>query len=234
MRNEQVLERVPLFADLDPAERGSLAASMRRRAFKRGDVLFHREDPGTLLYCIVSGTVRIFLPTSGGDEVTLYILKAGEVFGEIALFDELPRSASAMALEDVIVLTLDRAHVLASLAEYPQTVARILADLSQRLRRANSMIEDIITLNVPGRISKKLLELCRDHGTKSDAGITIGLTFTQQDLASMIGATRESANKVLRNYQTRGLLRLDNHTCTVLKPEALRRQVELSGPGGDF
>jgi len=73
----------------------------------------------------------------------------------------------------------------------------------------------------------------RDHGTQSGDSITIGLTFTQQDLASMVGATRESTNKVLRNYQSRGLLRLDNHTCTVLKPEALRRQMELSGPVGD-
>ena len=234
MENDQVLERVPLFAGLDLRERAALAQGMRRRAFKRGDVLFHREDQGTLLYCIVSGTVRIFLPTGTGEEVTLDVLGAGEVFGELSLFDQLPRSASAVALEDLLVLTLDRTHVLASLAEYPQTVSRVLAELSQRLRGANSMIEDIITLNVPGRICKKLLELSEGHGRPTEGGISIGIIFTQQELASMIGATRESTNKVLRNFQARGLLRMDNRGCTILKPEALRRHLALSSPGMDF
>jgi CRP/FNR family transcriptional regulator, cyclic AMP receptor protein len=234
MENDQVLERVPLFAGLDPRERAALGQGMRRRTFKRGDVLFHREDQGTLLYCIVSGVVRIFLPTGTGEEVTLDVLGPGTVFGELSLFDEQPRSASAAALEDLSVLTLDRTHVLATLSDYPRAMSRILAELSQRLRRANTMIEDIITLNVPGRVCKKLLDLSAGHGKPGDGGIVIGITFTQQELASMIGATRESTNKVLRNFQSRGLLRLDNRGCTILKPEALRRQLALSSPGLDF
>jgi CRP/FNR family transcriptional regulator, cyclic AMP receptor protein len=229
MQESDVLGNVPLFSGLEQAEREALARSMRKRTFKRGDVVFHREDPGLLLYCIISGRVRIYLPTGSGDEVTLDILKAGEVFGELAVFDELPRSASAMALEDLVVLTLDRAHVLASIAEYPHAASRILAELSQRLRHTNNMLEDIITLDVPGRISKKLLELCDEHGTKTATGIVIGVTFTQQEIASMIGATRESTNKVLRNFQSRGLVRMDGHTLTVLRPEVLRQRVFLGG-----
>src|SRR5947209_13045012 len=96
MSDAEILNRVPLFAGLERPEQEALARGMRRRAYKRGDVLFHRDDPGSLLYCIISGHVRIYLPTGTGDEVTLDVMKPGEVFGELAVFDELPRSASAM------------------------------------------------------------------------------------------------------------------------------------------
>lgn len=225
MTDTDVLQRVPIFSRLDPADRESLARAMRRRTYKRGDVLFHRDDEGSLLYCILSGRVRIFLPTGAGEEVTLDILKPGDVFGELAVFDELPRSASASALEDVAVLTLDRTTVLSSLADHPKAAGSILAELSRRLRHANSMIEDIITLDVPGRICKKLLELSDEHGTRTPQGIQIGVRFTQGELASMIGATRESTNKVLRNFQSRGLIRMEGQSLTILRPDLLRQRV---------
>jgi CRP/FNR family cyclic AMP-dependent transcriptional regulator len=225
MVDTDVLQRVPIFAGLEPAEREALARGMRKRTYRRGDVLFHRDDQGSLLYCIIAGRVRIFLPTGMGEEVTLDILKPGGVFGELAVFDERPRSASASAIDDVTVLTLDRTQVLAWLAEHPGGAGRILAALSRRLRHANNMIEDIITLDVPGRICKKLLELSDEHGTSTPQGIQIGIRFTQQELASMIGATRESTNKVLRNFQSRGLIRMDGQTLTILRPDLLRQRV---------
>ena len=233
MIDAEVLSKVPLFAGLDLVEREGLARGMRKRSYKRGDVLFHRDDQGSLLYCIATGRVRIYLPTGAGEEVTLDILKSGEFFGELAVFDELPRSASAMAVEDVTVLTLDRVHVLTSLSEYPQAAGRILAELSRRLRHATEMIEDIITLDVPGRICKRLLELADEHGSGTAQGIRINIKFTQQELASMIGATRESTNKVLRNFQTRGLIRMDGQTLTVLRPDLLRQRVAFMAGGGD-
>lgn len=225
MVDAEALNKVPLFAGLDLAEREGLAKGMRRRAYRRGDVLFHRDDQGSLLYCIVSGRVRIYLPTSVGEEVTLDILKPGEFFGELAVLDELPRSASAMAVEDVTVLTLDRQHVLATLSEFPHAAQRILAEFSNRLRRATQMIEDVITLDVPGRLCKQLLELADEHGTKTSQGIVINVKFTQQDLASMIGATRESTNKVLRNFQARSLIRMEGQSLIVLRPDLLRQRI---------
>jgi CRP/FNR family transcriptional regulator/CRP/FNR family cyclic AMP-dependent transcriptional regulator len=232
MLDADVLDKVPLLAGLDRVEREGLTREMRRRTYRRGEILFHRDDEGSLLYVILSGLVRIYLPTGSGDEVTLDILKPGDILGELALFDELPRSASAMAIEDLTVLTLDRANVLASLAEYPKAAGRILAELSRRLRAANSMIEDIITLDVPGRICKKLLQLSDEHGTKTPQGIRIDVRLTQQELASMIGATRESTNKVLRNFQARGVIRVDGQTLTVLRPNLLRERGALPGSDG--
>jgi CRP-like cAMP-binding protein len=232
MLDGSVLEKVPIFSGLETAERESLVKGMRKRSYRRGDVLFHRDDQGSLLYVIVVGRVRIYLPTGTGDEVTLDILKPGGVFGELAVFDEMPRSASAMALEEVSVLTLDRAQVLAWLTEYPRAAARILAELARRLRHTNNMLEDIITLDVPGRICKKLLELSDQHGSKTPQGIQIGIRFTQQELASMIGATRESTNKVLRNFQARGLIRMDGQTLTVTRPDLLRQRIAYLNEGG--
>src|SRR5450755_3739176 len=98
MPDTDILNRVPMFAGLEPAEQEALGKGMRRRTYKRGEVLFHRDDQGSLLYCILSGHVRIYLPTGTGEEVTLDVLKPGEIFGELAVFDDLPRSASAMAV----------------------------------------------------------------------------------------------------------------------------------------
>jgi CRP/FNR family transcriptional regulator/CRP/FNR family cyclic AMP-dependent transcriptional regulator len=233
MPDTDILDRVPIFAGLEAREHEALSKGMRRRTYKRGEVLFHRDDQGSLLYCILSGHVRIYLPTGTGEEVTLDVLKPGEIFGELAVFDDLPRSASAMAVEDVVVVTLDRTHVLSSLSEYPRAAGRILAELSGRLRQTNQMLEDIITLDVPGRICKKLLELARDHGTPTPHGVVIGIRFTQQELASMIGATRESTNKVLRNFQARGLIKVDGQTLTLVRPEVLRQRIEYAVLGGD-
>jgi CRP/FNR family cyclic AMP-dependent transcriptional regulator len=230
MVDANVLDKVPLLIGLDRAERESLTRDMRKRSYRRGEILFHRDDEGSLLYVIVSGLVRIYLPTGTGEEVTLDILKPGDILGELAVFDDLPRSASAMALEDLTVLTLDRTSVMASLAEYPKAAGRILAELSRRLRSTNSMIEDIITLDVPGRICKKLLQLSEEHGTKTPQGIRIEVRLTQQELASMIGATRESTNKVLRNFQARGVIRVDGQTLTILRPNLLRERGALAGP----
>ena len=228
MVDADILKQVPLFEGLDAAEREGLAQGMRRRAYKRGDVLFHRDDQGSVLYFIVTGRVRIYLPTSTGEEVTLDLLKAGDFFGELAVLDELPRSASAAAVEDVVVLTLDRQMLFSVLAEYPQAAARILAEFSQRFRHATQMIEDIITLDVPGRICKQLLGLAEEYGVDTGQGIRINVKLTQQELASMIGATRESTNKVLRNFHARGLIRIDGQTLLVLRPDLLRQRV------GDF
>ncbi len=219
------LAQVPLFADLDADSLGELAAVVRQRVFRPGEVIFHRGDPGQVLYLINTGKVKICLTSPEGQEVSLAVLGPGECFGELALFDGQPRSADAQAIERVETHALQRADFIKAVLQHPRIAVQVLHVLSGRLRQTDEMIQDLLFLDVHGRVAKKLLELSESHGVRTPSGIRIELRLTQGELAAMVGASRESVNKVMGYLTDKQYITTDKHRTTVTRLAELRRRI---------
>lgn len=209
----------PLFACLSLDERGTLAQRMRMKRYVRDEVIFHREDPAGHLYVIVAGTVKIALPDENGREVVVAIERGGDAFGELALFDDSPRSATVTALAESEMLLLARRDFLDVLESNPQAMSRMLGLLAQMVRRSSSRVEDLVFLDLPGRVAKCLLDLSEVAGERHE------IELTQEDLASFVGATRVSVNRVLADLEKRGAIAIGRRHITVKDAELLRGDV---------
>jgi CRP/FNR family transcriptional regulator/CRP/FNR family cyclic AMP-dependent transcriptional regulator len=219
------LKQVPLFAGLADEDVRELMAVARRRIFRSGEVIFHRDDPGQVLYVIKEGKVKISLFSPDGQEISLIVFGKGECFGEFAILDGLPRSADAVALERVECYTLQRSDFHKAIMKNPKIAIQVLEVLSKRLRTTDQMIEDLIFLDVYGRVAKKLLELADSHGSKVGNGIRIDVRLTQQELASMVGASRESVNKVMGYFTDKNFISTDKHRITLHRIVELKRRI---------
>src|SRR5687767_12461195 len=222
---EQLLGQMVLFTELPPSRLAELAQMVRRRTYRRGETIFHKADPGDSLYLITDGQVKIVLPSDTGEEMTLGVLQTGDMFGELALFDGLPRSATMVAVENTEVLLLYRDDFLGFIGRNPEVATALLGVLSRRLRATDEWIEDAIFLDVPGRLAKRLLDLADRHGKQTDRGVEIDLKLTQQGLAAMVGATRESVNKHLGWVRDHHLITLDGQRIILLRPAELRKRI---------
>jgi len=218
-------KQVSFFADLPEEEIKALSSATKRRTFRAGEVIFHRDDPGQVLYMIKEGKVKICIISPDGQEVSLAVLGKGEYFGEFALLDGLPRSTDAVALEKVECYTLQRSDFLNAILKNPKIAILVLEALSKRLRTTDQMVEDLIFLDVYGRVAKKLLELADTHGVKTGEGVLIDVRLTQQELASMVGASRESVNKVLGYFTDKNFISTDKHRITIHNTNDLKRRI---------
>src|SRR5216684_7488172 len=172
---DRLLSQVPLFAELATDRIHELAQIVRRRTYHRGETIFHKGDPGNGLYILTGGQVKIVLPSETGEEAVLAMLEPGEFFGELALFDGQPRSATVVAVQNTEVLVLHRDDFMSFVGRNPEVVSALFAALSRRLRDADEMIEDAIFLDVPGRLAKRLLDLAEKHGRPEGQGVAIDL-----------------------------------------------------------
>ena len=224
MSRVTMLRKVPLFAGLSDHELEVLAGSLGRRTFAKGMIIFHKGSPGQTLYIIESGKVRIFIISESGQEISVNIYGPGDVFGELALLDGLPRSAGAVAVEKSVTFTLHRDDFLRHLEAYPRMSRSIMEVLSTRLRYTTIYAESLSFLDVYGRVAAKLLELADRYGVKKD-GIEIDLRLTQAELATWVAATRESVNKVLRTFRDHGLIEVEAQRITILDLPGLKRRI---------
>lgn len=219
------LKQVPLFAGLEDEDIRELMSVAKRRTFRSGEVIFHREDPGQVLYVIKEGKVKISLISPDGQEISLVVFGKGECFGEVAILDGLPRSADAIAMEKVECYTLQRSDFHKAIMKNPKIAIQVMEVLSKRLRSTDQMVEDLIFLDVYGRVAKKLLELADTHGTKVENGIRIDVRLTQQELASMVGSSRESVNKVMGYFTDKNFISTDKHKITLHRIADLKRRI---------
>jgi CRP/FNR family cyclic AMP-dependent transcriptional regulator len=219
------LKQVSLFANLADEDIHELMTAAKRRAFRAGEVIFHRDDPGQVLYMIKDGKVKICIISPDGQEISLAVFGKGECFGEFALLDGLPRSADAIALEKVECYTLQRSDFHNAIMKNPKIAIQVLEALTKRLRNTDNMVEDLIFLDVYGRVAKKLLELADAHGVKTDDGVRIEVRLTQQELASMVGASRESVNKVMGYFSEKDFISTDKHRITLHRIADLKRRI---------
>ncbi len=217
-----LLERVSLLQSLPGPALVALAAQLRRAMYERGAIIFEQGDPGSTLYIVHRGQVKISLPSAEGRDVTLAILGADEFFGELSLMDELPRSARATALVETEVVLLSRAQFLAVLGRYPQISRHVLAVLSLRLRHTNDLIEDIVMRDLPARVARRLVALADQHGVIVGNHMEVPIPLTQEELAALVGVTRETLNKVLRAYLIKGWISFEGRHLLIHQPQALR------------
>ena len=225
----ELLRIVPLFRNMPPALLGELSRKLRPLRFRTGTAVFHADDVGSMMYIIISGAVKIFIPSTDGREVVLAIHRAGDLFGEMSLLDDERRSASATTLEDTEMFSLSRRDFQDVLTAHPQAMRAIMDVLVKRLRQTNQSIQDAYLLDVPGRLARRLLLLAREHGIEGEhGGIEIGLRVSQQDLASMIGASRVAVNKQLQAWRHEDIVDVRRQRVTILKPELLERHFTLS------
>ena len=221
-----LLERVPFLAALPPEDREELAASVSRRHLRKGDIIFQRDDPGHSLFIVERGAVRIYVPSPQGMDLTLAVLGRGDFFGDLSLLDGRPRSASASVSTDATLLMLERSDFIALLTQRPTAAMAVLAAVAGRLRETDEMASDLAFLDVAGRLAKRLLDLASAHGVKRDGGVLIDLAVTQEDLANMIGVTRESVNRNLSEFQTLGLISKQGRRIVVTNAVGLRRRCQ--------
>jgi CRP/FNR family cyclic AMP-dependent transcriptional regulator len=221
----RALMAVPLFANLPPGVIDALASKVRRRRYAAGEVIFHEGDPGRALCIIESGRVKIVSVSEQGQEALLAVMGPGEFFGELALFDDMPRSADVAAMEATQTLNLAREDFFSIVDRFPAVTRQIFGVLAAQIRRLTTEVSDIVFLNLDARIAKRLLELAEAHGADTPEGRRIEIALSQAELGSMVGATRESVNQCLRRFQEAGLILLGRQRVTIVKAEGLRRRI---------
>ena len=218
-----ILSKNQLLSRLAPHEMEELLSLATIEQFGADDVIFHKGDPGDRLYAILSGRVGINTISREGKEMTLNILDPGEVFGEIAVLDGKRRTAGAVAMQPTNLVRIGRAEFLPFLERHPTFCLRVIEVLCERLRWTSDIIEDAIFLDIPRRLAKRLLTLIERHGQPVERGVKIDMRLSQEDLANMLGATRESVNKGKRALENGGVISSEGRYIIVHDVDFLKR-----------
>jgi CRP-like cAMP-binding protein len=221
MSTIDVLRRVPLFADLAEADLSRFAEVAREREYPKNSVILFEHDPGDALYLVSSGQVKVVLIGEDGREVILSVLGDGDFFGEMSLIDDEPRSAHVIAMKDSQLLVLRRDDFQTQLVANPKIALKLLRVLVQRLRRADLSIGGLVLLDVNGRVARLLLDLAEEAG-----GPKITRRLTHHTIAQMIGSSRETVSRAMRELVERGCIEVSRREITIRQREAL---VALAG-----
>ena len=221
---EGLLRSAPLFAGLDDAAWSALERRLGPRSLTRGEDLFREGDPGDALHVVTDGKVKICRAAADGRENVIAILGPGDLVGELAIFDSQQRAATATAVVDTTLVTLADADFRDWLAEHPTVAPSLLRALAIRLRQTNETMADLVFTDVPGRLAKTLLGLAERFGRPEGEGVRVEHDLTQEELAQLVGASRETVNKALSEFATRGWLRVDNRAVVLLDRDRLARR----------
>jgi CRP-like cAMP-binding protein len=222
--DQEVIRKAPLFTALDDAASASLLANMVSVKISKGTILFAEGDGGDQLYVIAEGKLKLGTSSGDGRENLLSILGPGEMFGELSLFDPGPRTSTATAVTDAKLLSLGQEKLLPWLVENPKVALQLLARLAQRLRRTNEAVGDLVFSDVPGRVAKALIDLGERFGKKTEEGLFVHHDLTQEELAQLVGASRETVNKALADFAGRNWLKLDGRAVLITDFERLSKR----------
>jgi CRP-like cAMP-binding protein len=222
-----LLSKAPLFAGVDAAALGELSRRAGTRRLAADQPLFHKGDPGGELFGVLTGRLRVRGLAPDGRSAVFSYLDPGAVFGEISLVDEKPRSASIDAAAPSEVLVLHRSHFAALVRQHPQIAINLARLLATRLRRISDQTEDALLLAIPARLARRILGLSETYGKAAGSGVQLAIRLPQHELGELIGATRESVNKLLRRWSEQEIIRLEQGVLTVLDPAALRDLADM-------
>jgi CRP-like cAMP-binding protein len=220
---EAILERTRLFRGLPTATIRQISALSIRRSYKNGSIVFSQKDPGDALYGVVAGKIRISASSPDGKEVFLNIMEPGDTFGEIALLDGRPRTATASATAPSELIMIMRDHFLSLLEREPKLVRHVVQLLCERIRWTSGLAEDSALLGVPARLARRLLSLGELHGQESTEGIA--LRISQEEVARFLGLSRQVINQNLQNWKMQGWLTLGRGKMVINDPQALRNVI---------
>ena len=223
-RKRELLARVPLFQGFAARELDALVPASRPVTFAARQEVFHKGDAGSQLFVVIAGRLKALTTSPDGDDVVFNVMGPGEVFGEVALLSESPRTATVRAIDRCELLVLDRRDFMTFLKRSPEVAVRMLTVLVERLKRASEFVEDVQFLNLPVRLAKKLVLFADQYGRDAKGGgVMIDLKLSQEEWGDLVGTTRESINKQMRAWSDEGLIRVDAGFVTLLQPEAIER-----------
>lgn len=218
----KLLEQHPLFGRLEPDELDRLVTYLRVARYPRRTVLFRKGDPGTNMMVVLRGRVKVCTHSEDGKELVYNLFSPGEVFGEIALLDGADRTADAVTMEASELLVLERRDFIPFLHSHPDASLRLMAVLCQKLRQTSKLLEEALFLEGPSRLAKRLVHLAEAFGKPVADGVRIDLQLSQQQLGNMVGMSRESMNKHLRQWRGEDLIRIEEGYYVITDIEALQ------------
>ncbi len=223
----EALRRCALFAKVDDETLELCVSSLRVRRYRKNEIIFHQGDPGDSLYIIESGSVKIVLPSPEGEEgAIIATLMRGDFFGELALLDGAPHSATAVAIESTEALVLRRDRFEDLVETQPQLRKALFASLVTELRRLTGHVEELHFLDLPGRLASRIVRLAREAQPGVTKDIRLDWPFTQSDLAAMIGGTRQTVNRLLADMTAQDLVRLERDALIIPDLDRLARAAE--------
>jgi CRP-like cAMP-binding protein len=215
MDDKELLRSVPIFGELSDRDIDSLARLTSRRRYPRDTVIFFEKEEGDFFFMILEGRVKVTILGDDGREVILSLLGVGDFFGEMALLDEEPRSATAIAVEDTELLSLHRQDFQSVLADNRAIVNGLMKVLTSRLRRANHQISTLALLDVYGRVARVIVDMAREEGRRLRDGRIAFRRATHQEIANRIGTTRETVTRMLKDLERQGLLHAEGKELVV-------------------
>lgn len=221
---QEVLSRAGIFQGVDPVAVNNLIKELETIRFGRGTTIFEEGDPGSRLYIITSGKVKLARHANDGRENLLQVMGPSDMFGELSIFDPGPRTSSAVCVTDVHAATMNSDQLRVWLAAHPEIAEQLLRVLARRLRRTNNNLADLIFTDVPGRVAKTILQLANRFGAHENGVLRVNHDLTQEEIAQLVGASRETVNKALATFAHRGWIQLEGKSIVILQTEALARR----------
>ena len=222
--DDATVRQAPLFRGLDDGSAASLRGTMSPVKISKGNTLFKEGDEGDRLYVVLEGKLKLGTASGDGRENLLSILGPGEMFGELSLFDPQPRTSTATAVTDARLLALSHNQVIGLITAHPRVALELLERLAQRLRRSNEVLADLVFADVPGRVAKAIIDLGTRFGSQKEDGLHVNHDLTQEELAQLVGASRETVNKALADFASRGWVRLEPRAVVVMDYERLLKR----------
>jgi len=221
---DEVLRKAGLFQGVAPEDVEALGNQFEVIEAPRGTTLFQEGEPGDSLYIVLEGKVKLGRRSSDGRENLVAVMGPADQFGELSLFDPGPRTATAVVVTDARLARLPKQALQTWVQERPQIAIQLLHVIARRLRRTNIMLADLIFVDVPGRVAKQLLLLAQKFGSVDSGQLRVTHDLTQEELAQLVGASRETVNKALADFASRGWLRLEGKSVVILDRERLARR----------
>jgi len=221
---DEILARAEMFQGVEPSAVSALTKQLQPVDFPRGHTVFAEGEPGDRLYIVISGKVKIGRRSPDDRENLLTIMGPSDMFGELSIFDPGPRTSSATTITEVRAVSMDRDALRAWIADRPEIAEQLLRVLARRLRRTNNNLADLIFTDVPGRVAKQLLQLAQRFGTQESDALRVTHDLTQEEIAQLVGASRETVNKALADFAHRGWIRLEGKSVLISDSERFARR----------
>ena len=221
---QEILARAGIFQGVDPEAVADLISDMESVRYPRGTTIFEEGDPGDRLYIITAGKIKLARHAPDGRENLLSVMGASDMFGELSIFDPGPRTSSAVCVTDVQAATMTSEMLRKWVDDYPSISQQLLRVLARRLRRTNNNLADLIFTDVPGRVAKTLLQLANRFGSQEGGALRVNHDLTQEEIAQLVGASRETVNKALATFAHRGWIRLEGKSVLIVDTESLAKR----------
>ena len=220
----EVLARAGIFQGVSPDAVAALVRQLEPVTFRRGEVAFVEGEPGDTLYIITAGKVKIGRKSADGRDSLITLMGPSDMFGELAIFDPGPRTSTVTALTEVKAVTMSRSVLRGWIADRPEIAEQLLRVLARRLRRTNDNLSDLIFTDVPGRVAKQLLYLAQRFGSRDGTALRVDHELTQEEIAQLVGSSRETVNKALSDFAQRGWIRVPGRSILIDNPERLAKR----------